>query len=72
MTTTYGRSCAGVRRWPDDPDVRRTLEEYLDYLDKLPNGSRPVESQLNGMELDFRGSESTHPVMTFRKRRSTG
>ena len=36
MTTTYGHSRADVRRWPDNPDVRQTLEEYLDYLDKLP------------------------------------
>jgi hypothetical protein len=35
MTTTYGHSRVDVRRWPDDPDVRQTLEEYLDYLDKL-------------------------------------
>jgi hypothetical protein len=52
MTTTYGHSRADVRRWPDDPDVRRALEEYLDYLDKLPGGSRPVESLLNGAGLE--------------------
>lgn len=57
MTTTYGHSRADVRRWPDDPDVRRTLEEYLDYLDKLPGGSRPVESLLNGAGLDFTGAD---------------
>ena len=57
MTTTYGHSRADVRRWPDDPDVRRTLEEYLDHLDKLPGGSRPVESLLNGAGLDFSGAD---------------
>src|SRR5215471_7017974 len=44
MTTTYGHSREDVRRWPDDPAVRRTLEEYLD---KFPAGARTVESLLN-------------------------
>lgn len=57
MTTTYGHSCADVRRWPDNPDVRQTLEKYLDHLDKLPGGSRPVESLLNGAGLDFTGAD---------------
>lgn len=54
MTTTYGRSREDVVRWPDDPAVRRTLEEYLD---NLPVGSRTVASLLNGMGLDFRGAD---------------
>jgi uncharacterized protein YjbI with pentapeptide repeats len=54
MTTTYGHSREDVVRWPDDPAVRRTLEEYLD---NLPVGSRTVASLLNGMGLDFRGAD---------------
>jgi uncharacterized protein YjbI with pentapeptide repeats len=57
MTTTYGHSRADVCRWPDDPDVRRRLEEYFDYLDNLPAGPRTVASLLNGNGLDFRGSD---------------
>jgi uncharacterized protein YjbI with pentapeptide repeats len=57
MTTTYGRSRGDVRRWPDDPGARRTLEEYFDYLGELPAGSRPVESLLNGGGLDFTGAD---------------
>ena len=48
MTTTYGRSRGDVRRWPDDPGARRTLEEYFDYLGELPDGSRPVRSRYRG------------------------
>ena len=54
MTTTYGHSREDVRRWPDDPAVRRTLEEYLD---KFPAGARTVESLLNGGGLDFTGAD---------------
>jgi uncharacterized protein YjbI with pentapeptide repeats len=54
MTATYGHSRADVLRWPDDPAVRRTLEEYLD---NLPAGSRTVASLLNGRGLDFRGAD---------------
>ena len=54
MTTTYGHSREDVRRWPDDPAVRRTLEEYLD---KFPAGARAVESLLNGGGLDFTGAD---------------
>jgi uncharacterized protein YjbI with pentapeptide repeats len=54
MSTTYGRSRADVLRWPDDPAVRRTLEEYLD---KFPAGSRTVASLLNGRGLDFTGAD---------------
>ncbi len=54
MTTTYGHSRADVLRWPDDPAVRRTLEEYLD---NLPVGSRTVASLLNGRGLDFRKAD---------------
>lgn len=57
MTTAYGHSRTDVCRWPDDPDARRTLEEYLDHLDKLPAGSRPAESLLNGAGLDFTGAD---------------
>jgi uncharacterized protein YjbI with pentapeptide repeats len=54
MTATYGHSPEDVRRWPDDPTVRRTLKEYLD---NLPVGSRTVESLLNGRGLDFTGAD---------------
>lgn len=54
MTTAYGHSRENVLRWPDDPAVRRTLEEYLD---NLPVGSRTVESLLNGRGLDFTGAD---------------
>jgi uncharacterized protein YjbI with pentapeptide repeats len=54
VTTTYSHSRADVRRWPDDPDVRRTLEEYFD---NFPAGSRTVESLLDGRRLDFRGAD---------------
>jgi Pentapeptide repeats (8 copies) len=57
MTSAYGHSRADVRRWPDDPDVRRRLEGYFDYLDKLPDGSRTVASLLDGSGLDFRGAD---------------
>jgi uncharacterized protein YjbI with pentapeptide repeats len=54
MTTAYRHSRADVLRWPDDPAVRRTLEEYFD---NLPAGSRTVESLLNGRGLDFAGAD---------------
>jgi len=54
MTTTYGHSREDVVRWPEDPAVRRTLEEYFD---KFPAGSRTVESLLNGGGLDFTGAD---------------
>jgi uncharacterized protein YjbI with pentapeptide repeats len=54
MTTTYGHSPADVVRWPDDPAVRRTLEEYFD---KFPAGSRTVESLLDAEGLDFTGAD---------------
>jgi uncharacterized protein YjbI with pentapeptide repeats len=57
MTSAYGHSRADVLRWPDDPAARRTLEEYLDYLDKLPAGPRTVASLLNGRGLDFSGAD---------------
>ena len=57
MTSTYGHSRADVLRWPDDPAVRRVLEEYLDYFDKLPTDSRTVDSLLNGRSLDFTGAD---------------
>ena len=54
MTTTYGHTREDVVRWPDDPAVRRALEEYLD---KFPAGSRTVESLLNGRGVDFTGAD---------------
>jgi uncharacterized protein YjbI with pentapeptide repeats len=54
MTTTYGHSAEDVVRWPNDPAVRRTLEEYFD---NFPVGSRTVESLLNGEGLDFTGAD---------------
>jgi uncharacterized protein YjbI with pentapeptide repeats len=54
MTSAYGHSRADVLRWPDDPAVRQTLEEYLD---KFPAGSRTVASLLNGRGLDFTGAD---------------
>ena len=54
MTITYGRSRENVRRWPNDPVARRTLEEYLD---DLPAGSRTVASLLNARGLDFTGAD---------------
>jgi uncharacterized protein YjbI with pentapeptide repeats len=54
MTTAYGHSRENVLRWPADPAVRQTLEEYLDHL---PVGSRTVESLLNGRGLDFTGAD---------------
>jgi uncharacterized protein YjbI with pentapeptide repeats len=54
MTTTYGHTREDVVRWPDDPVARRTLEEYLD---RLPVGSRTVESLLSARGLDFTGAD---------------
>lgn len=54
MTTTYGHSREDVRRWPDDPAVRRALEEYFD---RFPIGSRTVESLLDAEGLDFTGAD---------------
>jgi hypothetical protein len=54
MTTTYGHSREDVLRWPDDPVVQRTLEEYFD---RFPVGSRTVESLFNGRGLDFTGAD---------------
>jgi uncharacterized protein YjbI with pentapeptide repeats len=54
MTTTYGHSREDVRRWPDNPAVRRTLEAYFD---KFPAGSRTVESLLDAAGLDFTGAD---------------
>lgn len=54
MTTTYGHTREDVVRWPDDPAVRRTLEEYFD---RFPAGPRTVESLLNGGGLDFTGAD---------------
>jgi uncharacterized protein YjbI with pentapeptide repeats len=54
MTTTYGRSRDDVLRWPDDPVVRRTLEEYFD---NLPAGSQTIKSMLDAEDLDFTGAD---------------
>jgi uncharacterized protein YjbI with pentapeptide repeats len=57
MTITYGRSREDVRRWPDDSAARRRLEDYFDYLDKLPDDSRTAASLLDGGGLDFTGAD---------------
>jgi len=50
----YGHSREDVVRWPDDPAVRRTVEEYFD---RFPVGAWTVESLLNGRGLDFTGAD---------------
>jgi Pentapeptide repeats (8 copies) len=57
MTITCSRSREDVLRWPDDPAARRRLEDYFDYLGKLPADSRPAASLLDGRGLDFTGSD---------------
>jgi uncharacterized protein YjbI with pentapeptide repeats len=54
MTTMYGRSRGDVRRWPDDPAVRRILGSYFDNL--TPE-SRTVTSLLDAESLDFTGAD---------------
>jgi len=54
MTTTYGRSRGDVLRWPDDPAVRRTLEDYLDHL---PADPQTLKSMLDAEGLDFTGAD---------------
>jgi Pentapeptide repeats (8 copies) len=54
MKAVYGHSREDVARWPDDPAVRRTLEEYFD---RFPTGPRTVGSLLNGRGLDFTGAD---------------
>jgi uncharacterized protein YjbI with pentapeptide repeats len=54
MTTTYGHSREDVRHWPDDPAVRRTLEEYFD---NFPPDSQTLKTILDAEGLDFTGAD---------------
>jgi len=53
-TTSYGRTAADVRRWPEDPAARVALEEYFEAFPPHPGMGVPM---LGGSHLDFTGAD---------------
>ena len=53
-TTSFGRTAADVRRWPEDPIARAALERYFAAFPVEPGTGIPM---LAGSGLDFTGAD---------------